>query len=79
MNMTIIVNNIYNFDEKDFLIDVIAVIKRIIIFEVYELNRITYVNHDDSRKFICFIACIYVNDIVLSFSFIYRNEAIQDF
>ena len=75
----IIVDNIYNFDEKDFLIDVIAAIKRIMTFEAYESDRITHVSHDDSREFISLLACICVNDTALSSALIYRDEAIQDF
>ena len=75
----IIVDNIYNFDEKDFLIDVIAAIKRIMTFEAYESDRIIHVSHDDSRKFINFLACLCVNDTALLSLLIYRNEAIQDF
>ena len=44
----------------------------------HKSDRITYVSYNDSRKFISFLACIYVNDTVLSFALIYRNKTIQD-
>ena len=72
----IIVDNIYNLDEKNCLIDVIAAIKRIIIFETYELNLITHVNYSNNQKFINLLTCICINETALSFALIYRDKTI---
>ena len=74
----IIVDFIYNWDEKDFLIDYAFAIKRIMSLEAYESNRITHAMQNDNREFISFLTCICVNDIALSFALIYRNESIQN-
>ena len=74
----IIVDFIYNWNEKDFLIDYAFAIKRIISLEAYESDRITHALQNDNREFISFLTYICVNDIVLSFALIYRDESIQD-
>ena len=74
----IIVDFIYNWDEKDFLIDYAFVIKRIMSLKAYESNRITHALQNNNREFISLLTCICVNDIVLLFVLIYRNKSIQD-
>ena len=74
----IIVDFIYNWNEKDFLIDYAFAIKRIISLEAYESDRITHALQNDNRDFIRFLTYICVNDIVLLFALIYRNKFIQD-
>jgi hypothetical protein len=50
--------NIYNFDEKGFLIGFGRSLKRIITQEALRLGRITKSKQDGSREFISILACI---------------------
>ena len=48
----IIVDFIYNWDEKDFLIDYASVIKQIMNLKAYKSDRITHALQNDNREFI---------------------------
>ena len=50
--------NIYNFDEKGFLMGFGRTIKRIITQEALQKGRITKSKQDGSREFISVLACI---------------------
>jgi hypothetical protein len=56
----IIVENIYNFNKKGFLIRFRRSLKRIITRAMLELRRITKAKQDKSREFILVLACILV-------------------
>ena len=51
--------NIYNFDEKGFIIGFKRSLKRIIILEALQLGRITKAKQDRSREFISYLAYIF--------------------
>ena len=50
--------NIYNFDEKGFLMGLGRTMKRIIVQEALKSGRITKAKQDGSREFISVLACI---------------------
>jgi hypothetical protein len=50
--------NIYNFDEKGFLMGLGYMIKRIITQEALKSRRVTKSKQDESREFISVLACI---------------------
>ena len=50
--------NIYNFNEKGFLMRFGCTMKRIITQEAFKLGRIKKSKQDESRKFISILACI---------------------
>ena len=74
----VIIDIIYNLDEKDFLIEYIFVIKRRISFKAYKLNHNIYTLQNNNFEFINLLTCICVNNIVLLFALIYRDKSIQD-
>ena len=74
----IIVDFIYNWDEKDFLIDYVSAIKRIMSLDAYESDRIIHVLQNGNREFMNLVTCICVNNIALSFALIYQDESIQN-
>ena len=51
-------DNIYNFDEKGFLIGFTKALKRIISREVFESSRVTKTRQDGNREFISCLACV---------------------
>ncbi|KAF8853236.1 hypothetical protein BDZ45DRAFT_716637 [Acephala macrosclerotiorum] len=50
-------DNIYNFDEKGFLIGIARTMKRIISLETYKSSRVTKNKQDRNREFISLLAC----------------------
>jgi hypothetical protein len=50
--------NIYNFDEKGFIIGFGRSLKRIITLEALKSGRVTKSKQDGSREFISCLACI---------------------
>jgi hypothetical protein len=50
--------NIYNFNEKGFLIGFSCTMKRIMTQEALKLGRIKKLKQDGNRKFISILACI---------------------
>lgn len=51
-------NNLYNFDEKGFLISIGHSIKRVIICDIYNSGRVTKNKQDGCREFISLLACV---------------------
>ena len=51
-------DNIWNFDEKGFLIGFGRGMKRIMTLEAYKSGRVTKRKHDGNREFISCLACI---------------------
>ena len=50
--------NIYNWDEKGFVIGQASATKRVISKEALESGRITHASQDGSREFISLLVCI---------------------
>jgi hypothetical protein len=67
--------NIYNWDEKGFMIRRLSVWKRILSKAAYEQGHIHYFQQDSSREFISLLACICINEIVLSLALIYQGAS----
>jgi hypothetical protein len=76
----ILPKNTYNFDEKDFLIDILRKCKRIIALTQMLMKQLINANQNSSREFITFIIIIYTDGSRISSALIYKNEfgAIQD-
>ena len=72
--MTIIAENLYNWDEKGFLIDYASVTHRIMSMEALKNGRIQYAYKDGNREFISLLAYILVNGTTLSLSLIYKGN-----
>jgi hypothetical protein len=71
--------NIYNWDEKGFLIGQASATKRIMSREALTAGRITHASQDGSREFITLLACISATGAVLPPSLIYQGESsLQD-
>jgi hypothetical protein len=67
----IIAENIYNWDEKGFLIGQANITKRVIFKEALKSSRITKVVTDGSREFISLLACISATSTALLPALIY--------
>jgi hypothetical protein len=65
--------NIYNWDEKGFLIKIIYIIKYIIIKQVYNSRKIIVVKQDSLREFINLLASIYTDNIKILLAPIYKE------
>jgi hypothetical protein len=72
--------NIYNWDEKDFLIGLARTLKRIMIKKIYNSGRIMAVKQDGSREFISLLASICADGTALPPALIYKetSEDLQD-
>jgi hypothetical protein len=64
--------NIYNFDEKGFLIGLFKTSKRIVTIEHLKSKKIFGASQDGNREFISLIACICADGIFLSSALIYK-------
>jgi hypothetical protein len=51
-------SNIYNFDEKGFLIGFARTMKRVMTLEAYNTGRVTKNKQDGSREFISLLAAV---------------------
>ena len=71
-------NNIWNWDEKGFLIGQASVTKRIMSVEALKSGRITHASQDGSREFISLLACISAMGAYLPPALIYKGEHLQD-
>ena len=67
--------NIYNWDEKGFLIRIIYIIKHIITKEVYDSRKITKAKQDGLREFISLLASIYTDGIKILPALIYKGTS----
>ena len=71
--------NIYNWDEKGFVIGQASATQRIMSNEALESGRITRASQDGSREFISLLACISATGAVLPPALIYKGESsLQD-
>jgi hypothetical protein len=76
----ILLKNIYNFDKKDFLIDILRKCKRIVALAQLLMKQLIDASQNGSREFITFIAIICADESRISSALIYKSEsgAIQD-
>jgi hypothetical protein len=68
-------NNIYNWDEKGFLIGQANITKRIMSREALKASRVTKATTDGSREFISLLACISANGKALPLALIYQGKS----
>lgn len=68
-------DNIYNWDEKGFLIGLGSFIQRIMTLEAYNSARIRHASQDGNREFISLFACISATGKALRPALIYSGEA----
>ena len=71
----ILSQNIWNFDEKGFLIGVSRKCKRVITLTQYLAKQLLSVNQDGNREFIILISAINILGMYISSAFIYQNES----
>ena len=67
--------NIYNWDEKGFVIGQASATKRVMSKEALESGQITHASQDGSREFISLLACISADGVALPPSLIYRGDS----
>ena len=67
-------DNIYNVDEKSFLIGQASASKCVITQTAFESSWILGAKQDSSQEFISLIACICANQTVISPCLIYKGE-----
>jgi len=67
--------NIYNWDEKGFLIGIANAMKRIMTKEALKSGRITNAWTDGSREFITLLACICADGSFLPPALIYKGAS----
>ena len=67
--------NIYNFDEKGFMIGFGRSLKRIISAEALTSGRVTKARQDGSREFITCLACISVIGRWIPLLLVYKGES----
>lgn len=70
--------NIYNWDEKGFLLGITNIISRIMTRTALESGRIISASQDGSREFSTLLACIAANGDFLPAALIYQGEALQN-
>jgi hypothetical protein len=71
----ILLKNIYNFDEKDFLINISRKYKRIVILAQLLIKQSINASQNGSREFIIFIIIICADGSHISSILIYKNES----
>jgi hypothetical protein len=76
----ILPKNTYNFDEKDFLIDISRKCKRIITLTQLLMKQLIGANQNNSREFITLITIICADESRIPSTLIYKSEsgAMQD-
>ena len=67
--------NIYNWDEKGFIIRLSQTTKRVMSKEAYDSRRVRQAVQDGSREFITLLACISVISKALLLALIYKGES----
>jgi hypothetical protein len=65
------ISNIYNFNKKGFLIDLLKSTKRIIFINILRNKRIARASQNSSREFITLITSIYADSLHLTPTLIY--------
>ena len=68
-------DNIYNWDEKGFLLGLAHALKRIITRKAYDEGRINATKQDGSREFISLLATIYADSTHLPPALIYQGKS----
>jgi hypothetical protein len=71
-------DNIYNWDEKGFIIGMASATRRIMTREALERGRITGASQDGCREFVSILACISATGDALPPSLIYAGEGLLD-
>ena len=66
--------NIYNFDEKGFLIGLFKIFKRIVTIEHLKNKKTLRASQNSNREFISLIACICADNTFLPPALIYKGE-----
>ncbi len=64
--------NIYNWDEKGFMIGQAQTTKRLMSQEALESGRTVQANQDGSREFISLLACVSATGVVITSTLIYK-------
>jgi hypothetical protein len=67
--------NVYNCDEKGFLIGHSSAIKRIMTKEAYKQGRVRYSQQDGSREFITLLACVCADGSATPLALIYKEAS----
>jgi len=68
-------SNIYNFDEKGFLLGICRTMKRIISINQLRTKKLLGANQDGSREFISLLACICADGTTLPPGLIYQGKS----
>jgi SNF2 family DNA or RNA helicase len=67
-------SNIYNFDEKEFLLGICCMMKRIVSIYQLHLKKLLSSNQDEICKFISLLACICADRMMLPPTLIYQAD-----
>ena len=68
-------NNLYNWDEKGFILGTASSLKQIMTLEALKSDRITHVSQDGSWQFISLLASIGANGVALPPALIYKGKS----
>jgi len=71
----ITIENIYNWDEKGFLIGIARTLKRIMTKQMYDSGKIKGAAQDGSREFISLLASIYADGTTIPPALIYKGSS----
>ena len=67
--------NLYNWDEKGFVIGQASATQHIMSLEALESGRITHSSQDGNREFIRLLACITADGTALPPALIYKGDS----
>jgi hypothetical protein len=67
--------NVYNWDEKGFLIGLLKILKRIMSLEAYKSGRVRQAAQDGSREFITCLACVSAIGRSIPATLLYKGES----
>lgn len=68
-------DNLYNWDEKGFIIGLANAVRRLMTKEALDSGRITNASQDGSREFISLLACICADETALPPALIYKGDS----
>jgi DDE superfamily endonuclease len=71
----IIAKNIYNIDEKGFIIGFSNIVKRIMLLEAYKSGRIQHAQTDGNQEFISLVAGICIDGSSVPPALVYKGES----
>jgi hypothetical protein len=71
----IIAENIYNMDEKGFIIGFSNVVKHIMSLEAYKSGRIQHAQIDGNREFISLVTSICIDSSLVLLALVYKGES----